>query len=285
MSTTGPGRQVATLLLPHLPALLGRSEGARPSAGPHRTAARRLWRDVAPHVAVRPDLARALDEALVSPGPASRQRLVDALEVLLAEDPVLAGAVGRRLDRVARRRQRRLMAAAAAGAAGVVLAALAGAGSSDPDVVALSGWVLAGLGAVLALVALYQLLRRYSWAKWMVMLLVIAGVLAVFANAETVEEDADNAKLFGIAVLSLLPAWLYLQFVAVRGRSLWEDYVVNLFRLGIDAPANLPEPPRGSGEHLLWERAGGPRREEAGLVYRRKFEAAPHLTRPAAPPG
>ena len=49
--------------------------------------------------------------------------------------------------------------------------------------------------------------------------------------------------LAGILFLSLLPGWLYLQFVAVKGKTLWNEYVLNLFRLHVDDYRNLPRPP------------------------------------------
>src|SRR6266511_2300103 len=50
----------------------------------------------------------------------------------------------------------------------------------------------------------------------------------------------------------LLPGWLYLQFIAVKGTGLYDEYVLNLYRLRIDDVANLPKPPPGSRYWAWW---------------------------------
>lgn len=106
-------------------------------------------------------------------------------------------------------------------------------------------------------------------------LFLLAVTSAMIATLAVTPDEAWNvhiAKVFAIAVLGVLPGWLYFQFVALRGRTLWEDYVLNLFRLGIDQPAHLPEPPAGTRAHRLWSEQGG--EAESGVLYRDKFEAA-----------
>lgn len=85
-------------------------------------------------------------------------------------------------------------------------------------------------------------------------------------------------KFAAILFFSLLPGLLYLQFIVVRGKTLREEYVLNLFRLHVDDYGNLPEPPRGSIFHEYWrecwEMRGGieaapPARENLYLI---KFE-------------
>jgi hypothetical protein len=81
-------------------------------------------------------------------------------------------------------------------------------------------------------------------------------------------------KLGLAALLSVLPGWLFLQFIRFRGRSLYDEYVLNLFRLRIDELCNLPAPPQHTSYHKVWERAHG----ELGTatkdnLYRQKFEA------------
>jgi hypothetical protein len=79
----------------------------------------------------------------------------------------------------------------------------------------------------------------------------------------------------GLAVLlSILPGWLYLQFIRFRGRSLYDEYVLNLFRLRIDEYCNLPAPPQHTSYHGVWRTA----HEQLGTdtrdnLYRHKFEA------------
>ncbi len=78
--------------------------------------------------------------------------------------------------------------------------------------------------------------------------------------------------LAGILFLSLLPGWLYLQFVAVKGKTLWNEYVLNLFRLHVDDYRNLPRPPVTSIFYERWQKSqpNGTGDGSANL-YERKF--------------
>jgi hypothetical protein len=81
--------------------------------------------------------------------------------------------------------------------------------------------------------------------------------------------------------LAFLPAWLFLRFVRGRSASLWNEFVLNLHRLGIDDPQHLPEPLRGSIYHERWVNAS--RRKDRDrlptrvttepTIYEQKFEA------------
>ena len=93
-------------------------------------------------------------------------------------------------------------------------------------------------------------------------------------------------KLCAGAVLAFLPGWLYLIFVERRGASLYDEYVINLFRLRIDVPCNLPMPPQHTSYYAGWRRAHD--ELDPGTtdnLYRRKFEevfnARAVSTRPA----
>jgi hypothetical protein len=97
--------------------------------------------------------------------------------------------------------------------------------------------------------------------------LVVGALLDAYWRLAVVE-------LLLVALLALVPGWLYLEFVVHRGQGLYDEYVLNLFRLHIDEYRNLPAPPQHTSDHLLW------RREHATLrtpttdnLYRRKFEA------------
>jgi hypothetical protein len=102
----------------------------------------------------------------------------------------------------------------------------------------------------------------------------LAPIVLLSANARTL-----GLQLMGILFLALFPGWLYLQFIAVRGKSLWDEYVVNLYRLDADDHGLLPEPPKTSMFHASWEEA---RRRGASLatgtgtgspgLYERKFQ-------------
>ena len=49
-------------------------------------------------------------------------------------------------------------------------------------------------------------------------------------------------KILTVVYFSLLPALLYLQFSSRRTLAIWKDFVLNLYKLQIDDPANLPRP-------------------------------------------
>src|SRR5712691_3531125 len=46
------------------------------------------------------------------------------------------------------------------------------------------------------------------------------------------------------ALVPVIPAgWLYVRFIGMQAKALWNEYVLTLHRLGWDLPENLPEPP------------------------------------------
>ena len=53
--------------------------------------------------------------------------------------------------------------------------------------------------------------------------------------------------LFAIWLLSFVPGWLYVRFLGLRADALWNEYVLNLYRLGVDDVKYLPPPPAESG--------------------------------------
>jgi hypothetical protein len=83
-------------------------------------------------------------------------------------------------------------------------------------------------------------------------------------------------KIFLVLFLSVLPGWLYLQFIAIKGTGLYDEYVLNLYRLKIDDVANLPKPPPSS---RYWPKWDGEVRQDAAdelvarNIYLKKFEA------------
>jgi hypothetical protein len=80
-------------------------------------------------------------------------------------------------------------------------------------------------------------------------------------------------KLFAVVYFSLLPAALYLQFMAVRGPTLWEEFTDNLYRLRFDDPASLPRPPPNCHYYPLWLAARAARATPpAKTLYQKKFE-------------
>ena len=109
-------------------------------------------------------------------------------------------------------------------------------------------------------------LTRITVAAWMnVLIAAAAGVTAATAGLFAEKHwpysqtwGVDALKLFALWCLSFLPGWLYVRFIGMRAKALWNEYVLNLHRLGWDLPENLPEPPpKLTGDN----------------IYQQKFEA------------
>ncbi len=275
MERTSLGQRVVTVLLPYLGELTGKRPGeTNQRARRGLIQARQLWCEVEADVEARPALAAAVAHAADSADGSARRKLAVKMQNLLQDDPWLAQRVRYRLERAERREalRHRLRESWSLGLLGLSIAIAAVAAvdvRSFRDDMVLA--VLA-LSAVMASVALVY--RRFPRAmNWFLVFLVVP-LMVLPIDPENTLNDAERAKVFAIFVLTILPGWLYMQFVATRGRSLWEAYVTHLFRLCADDYRNLPEPPRGSVEHRLWAEAGGPQADDPGVLYRRKFEAA-----------
>jgi hypothetical protein len=116
---------------------------------------------------------------------------------------------------------------------------------------------------------------------WMGLLL---GVAASVAPAAFIAQPGRVAVLkLGVATtFTLLPGWLYVVYLDRRGASLYDEFVLNLFRLEIDKPANLPMPPRHTTYFRTWKDAhdglwnDGSAARSVGRtsdnLYRRRFE-------------
>ncbi|HEV2760031.1 MAG TPA: hypothetical protein VGV86_10740 [Acidimicrobiales bacterium] len=112
-------------------------------------------------------------------------------------------------------------------------------------------------------------------------LLPLASLLLVMTIAATtlvplqLDDEAEwlLLRILAIVTLSFLPGWLFLRFVTVRASSVWDEYVLNLHRLGIDRTEHLPEPPANSLYHARWLTAGGAELADRPNIYRDKFEA------------
>jgi hypothetical protein len=109
-------------------------------------------------------------------------------------------------------------------------------------------------------------LTRITVGAWMnVLIAAAAGVTAVTAGLLAERHwpypqawGVDALKLFALWCLAFLPGWLYVRFIGMRAKALWNEYVLNLHRLGWDLPENLPEPPpEVTGDN----------------IYQQKFEA------------
>ena len=119
-------------------------------------------------------------------------------------------------------------------------------------------------------------LRRAAAAIWMNVL--ILGVVTVAAVTTGMIESNDQTTssvraltLFAIWLLSFVPGWLYVRFLGLRADALWSEYVLNLYRLGVDDVKYLPPPPTESGyAEYAHAGVGG---SEANNIYRQKFNA------------
>ncbi len=81
-------------------------------------------------------------------------------------------------------------------------------------------------------------------------------------------------KLGVAGLLSALPGWLYIQFIRNKGQSLYDEYVINLFRLHIDEYRNLPAPPQHTSYYTLWKDEHDQLEcKTKDNLYRRKFES------------
>jgi nitrate reductase NapE component len=124
-------------------------------------------------------------------------------------------------------------------------------------------------------------LQRGAVAAWMNFLIVgtaaITAVTAGFFNtgswpvAETWGPGA--LKLFVLWCLAFLPGWLYIRFLRMRAKALWNEYVLTLHRLGWDRPEFLPEPPKDSEFHERWRGRPNGVGKRGDNIYRQKFEA------------
>ena len=82
-----------------------------------------------------------------------------------------------------------------------------------------------------------------------------------------------SLEVFAVWSLSFLPGWLYIRFLGQRAGTLWDEYVLNLHRLGWDSPRHLPEPPVNSEFYVEWERDHGTEHTTEPNIYQEKFDA------------
>ena len=80
-------------------------------------------------------------------------------------------------------------------------------------------------------------------------------------------------KLAAVALFASMPGLLYVQFIRFKGPSLYDEFVINLFRLRIDRYSNLPMPPKHTSYYAQWQeehrKLADPGTDN---LYRRKFE-------------
>jgi hypothetical protein len=107
--------------------------------------------------------------------------------------------------------------------------------------------------------------------------LLLAGTVAATLLPTVLLQQHSRIFLLKVgvaALLATLPGWLYLVFIRFRGRSLYDEYVLNLFRLRIDEYCNLPAPPKHTSYFRKWKTAHDRLQAETkDNLYRHKFEA------------
>jgi hypothetical protein len=106
--------------------------------------------------------------------------------------------------------------------------------------------------------------------------LLIGTVLASLLPAVLLQPHSRVflLKLVAAALLAALPGLLYLEFIRFKGQTLYDEYVINLFRLGIDRDCNLPAPPAHTSYYHRWKRDHDLlNTKSTDNLYRKKFEA------------
>lgn len=104
------------------------------------------------------------------------------------------------------------------------------------------------------------------------LLAALALAVALAPHWLDTSEQATVLKTFAVAVAAFLPAYLLIRFLGFRSVALWDEFVLNLHRLKMDEPANLPVPPRNSIYFKEWETAASGHPAES-TIYQEKFEA------------
>jgi hypothetical protein len=82
-----------------------------------------------------------------------------------------------------------------------------------------------------------------------------------------------SLEVFAVWSLSFLPGWLYVRFLGQRAGALWDEYVLNLYRLRWDRPRHLPRPPVNSEFYAEWLGDGAALLAQQPNIYRQKFDA------------
>jgi len=122
-----------------------------------------------------------------------------------------------------------------------------------------------------------------TWASFKRQMRLLAGLTLTILGAPAAAVMLANndrmlaLKLMVIVLLSFLPAALYWQFIAGKGRALWDEFVTNLYRLGVDHPVSLPKPPFESVFHAVWARwhanaSNTDQKDGPTNMYQKKFE-------------
>ena len=117
-----------------------------------------------------------------------------------------------------------------------------------------------------------QVVGRVAAASLLVAAIAVVVLIAVWAGDRQVG-SLGVADLAAIGILSFLPGWLYVRFIGQRAGAVWDEFVLNLHRLGLDQPQNLPQPPVTSEYFRPWYDGGGAALCRHRNIYRQKFDA------------
>lgn len=140
-------------------------------------------------------------------------------------------------------------------------------------------WIMVGLGAFVSLLGviiiaiIFRENRTVAWVTNFLTLLVITCILALVPVVFSQGAQVLFLKIGAIIFLSLLPSWLYLQFINVKGKALYDEYVLNLYRLQADDYRNLPKPASDSLYYEIWKSWHEKESDDPPInLYTRKFD-------------
>lgn len=120
-------------------------------------------------------------------------------------------------------------------------------------------FILVAVAAMMIMLALRKrsgAVERWTNAFGLLIVASLAGVVPVISLERG--EQLFLVKLTVILLLAMIPGFLYLQFLAVRGQTLWEEFVENLRLLNI---------------HQYGKPPSGPWVDLSDNLYAKKFEA------------
>ena len=139
--------------------------------------------------------------------------------------------------------------------------------------------LVAVVSALLLILLIFSIMKKRDVTglraapKTIILLLIIFG--PILSSLLPVILLTPLFKVCIVLFFSLLPGWLYIHFISTKGKTLWDEYVANLFRLHVDHYAHMPEPPEGSIFYRRWTEAqqGRTAVHEVRGIYEKKFLA------------
>jgi hypothetical protein len=120
--------------------------------------------------------------------------------------------------------------------------------------------------------AVVQVVGRVAAASLLVAAIAVVILVAVWAGDRRLGA-LGVIDLAAIGILSFLPGWLYIRFIGQRAGAVWDEFVLNLHRLGLDQAQYLPQPPVNSEYFRPWYDGGGAALSRHRNIYRQKFDA------------